>query len=443
MKYTKMIALASALCTAFTCSNAAFTASCVTEGLPENTFEYENVYMQIVSDQHSSKPHLVVTGFTKEALQSDCQSESILLPSEIDTGFMPPFEGTEEYGALPVTEIGANAFRFNKALEHVWLPYTIEKINNNAFEGCINLLSVEFNEDDNEPSKLKVIDDFAFYKCEKLSNIILPESLQQINGAAFAFCNGLKQIKVPAEFIDGDAFAFCSNLEDVYILRGNTRIYPNTFYNDAVSNPQLHEIIEHYLFYGTIHGYRGSTAQEYAEEYKCNFEYLSYLDKDAGDLDGDSKVTVADAQLALREYTTATVAGGKSTLTFQQRKNGDINRDGAVGVEDAQLILKYYVTNTLAGTPASWEDLLYGKVTIDAPEKPVTTPAVTTTTAPAVTTSTMPATSAAPVQTTSAPAVTTAAAATTAPALTTVTAATSVPPVTTTTTVVTVRLHCG
>ena len=431
MKYTKMIALASALCTAFTCTSASFTAFSLNNELPENTFVYENYFMQIVSDQHSSKPYLVVTGFTDEALQSTIQSSSVQLPHMIDTAFMPGFEGQEEYGALEVRKIGESAFRNTKSLEHVWLPYTLEKIDSRAFEGCINLMSVEFYEENDEPSRLNEIGDYAFYKCEKLSDITLPESLYGIDMAAFAFCNGLKQIKIPAENIEEDAFAFCSNLEDVFILRGNTRIYPNTFYNDAVSDPQVHEIITQYLFYGTIHGYRGSAAQEYAEENKCNFEYLSYLDKDAGDLDGDGAVSVSDAQLALREYTTATVAGGKSTLNFQQRKNGDINRDGTVGVEDAQLILKYYVTNTLAGTPTSWEDLLYGKVEIEVPEAPVTTPAVTTTTETSQTTTVPAATTVVVIQTTSAPAVTTAPALTAVPVMTTAPAATSVPVMTT------------
>ncbi|MCR4758833.1 MAG: leucine-rich repeat protein [Oscillospiraceae bacterium] len=431
MKYTKLTALASALCTAFSCTSASFTAFGIDNELPENTFVYEDMLMQIAFERPSGKPYLVVKGFTKDTMQEGCYPPSLHLPFIVETCSMPPFEGMEEYEALEVREIGDGAFSDCKRLMDITIPYTVKEIGMRAFENCANLTDVRFDYNMDDEPQLYKIDSYAFNNCRKLENISLPSSLDMIEEGAFSRCDALTEIKIPAQFIERYAFTSCINLADVIITRSYAEIGENAFFNDAVTDPLWPGETLNYLFYGTIHGYHGSTAQEYAEKFKCNFEYLSYLDKDAGDLDGDSKVTVADAQLALREYTTATVAGGKSTLTFAQRKNGDINRDGAVGVEDAQLILKYYVTNTLAGTPASWEDLLYGKVEVEAPEKPVTTPAVTTTTAPAVTTSTMPATSAAPVQTTSAPAVTTAPASTALPVMTTAPAATSVPVMTT------------
>ena len=80
-----------------------------------------------------------------------------------------------------------------------------------------------------------------------------------------------------------------------------------------------------------------------------------------GDVDGNGKVSVEDAQLALLSYV-QTMAGLESVLTEQQANAADINRDNTVSVEDAQMILIYYVRNTLSGKNVTWDELL-GKKT--------------------------------------------------------------------------------
>lgn len=101
---------------------------------------------------------------------------------------------------------------------------------------------------------------------------------------------------------------------------------------------------------------------------------------DTGDIDGDHKVDVTDAQLVLIEY--VNVMSGKSAgFDAAQNKAADVSKDGTVSVEDAQYILKYYVENTLAHKSVTWEELFA--------EKAVTTTAVTTTTAAATSSTTV------------------------------------------------------
>ena len=76
-----------------------------------------------------------------------------------------------------------------------------------------------------------------------------------------------------------------------------------------------------------------------------------------GDADGDGKVSVEDAQLALLAYVQS-IAGMETGLTEKQIKAADINGDKTVSVEDAQLILLYYVSNTLSGQNVTWDELL-------------------------------------------------------------------------------------
>ena len=91
----------------------------------------------------------------------------------------------------------------------------------------------------------------------------------------------------------------------------------------------------------------------------------------AGDVDGDGKVSVEDAQLALNAYV-KNMAGKDNDLTEQQVKAADVNADGIVSVDDAQSILIYYVKNSLSGKSTTWDELL-GRKTQAQPLPDLTT----------------------------------------------------------------------
>jgi hypothetical protein len=57
--------------------------------------------------------------------------------------------------------------------------------------------------------------------------------------------------------------------------------------------------------------------------------------KEKGDLNGDSKVTIADAVLSLKW-----VAGLVRPKSLEERNKGDVNGDGAVTITDTLMILK-------------------------------------------------------------------------------------------------------
>ena len=88
-----------------------------------------------------------------------------------------------------------------------------------------------------------------------------------------------------------------------------------------------------------------------------------------GDTDGDREVSVADAQLTLKAYTTG-IAGNDMNLTDKQIISADVNNDGEVSVDDAQYILRYYTQKSVAGTDITWEDLI-GNTQQAAPQSDV------------------------------------------------------------------------
>ena len=87
--------------------------------------------------------------------------------------------------------------------------------------------------------------------------------------------------------------------------------------------------------------------------YNCHVMLMPYM---LGDVDQNSTVDVADAQLALQYYTDL-LTQKPGVLAAQQRLAADINADGVIGLEDVMAILQYS-TEVLAHKSPTWEEIL-------------------------------------------------------------------------------------
>lgn len=87
------------------------------------------------------------------------------------------------------------------------------------------------------------IDSWMFCDKEKLTSIILPETLEYINERAFSNCDGLTAIDIPATVkrISNNAFSDCNNLATVTGLEGLSEIDCNNdwdpFWGTAITQP--------------------------------------------------------------------------------------------------------------------------------------------------------------------------------------------------------------
>jgi|GEM_PF-2275320 len=149
--------------------------------------------------------------------------------------------------ALPnsLRTIKTFAFGSNRDLTHVTIPKYVTSIERGVLEGCTALqsLSIPFvgtspTDSDGEltdilaehPAFLQMdnlrtvtltntihLPDYAFYGCEKLTNIHLPAGLLTIGSSAFGSCSALNEITIPAEVTEiGDlAFFGCDALNSV------------------------------------------------------------------------------------------------------------------------------------------------------------------------------------------------------------------------------------
>ena len=123
-----------------------------------------------------------------------CGLDVVIIPEKV-TGA----NGTE----YTVTEIYEKAFQNNKSIRYVSLPKTITRINSAAFNGCTNLVFIDFNDNQNE---VWMQGWGTFRDCSSLKAVCLPDNMKIIGDQAFTNCKALTAVYLPAnlEIIKGN-----------------------------------------------------------------------------------------------------------------------------------------------------------------------------------------------------------------------------------------------
>lgn len=93
-----------------------------------------------------------------------------------------------------VTKINSCAFYSNVNLSEIVLNNKVTSIGTNAFYNCDSLTSIVFGSESN----LKVIGSNAFSNCNILKNVVLPDSVEQIDSSVFSNCNLLESVFIPS-----------------------------------------------------------------------------------------------------------------------------------------------------------------------------------------------------------------------------------------------------
>ena len=88
-----------------------------------------------------------------------------------------------------------------------------------AFQGFASLVSIEFR----GTLRNNTIDAHAFIGCTNLKSVIVPDTMEYIEGEAFKNCSSLESFNVPASalFIGNNSFEGCSSLKYVYFAPSN------------------------------------------------------------------------------------------------------------------------------------------------------------------------------------------------------------------------------
>ena len=120
------------------------------------------------------------------------------------------------------------------------LTYTVTGIDDHAFYQCDGLTSVII------PNSVTSIGEYAFEGCSNLTSVTIPSSVTIIGGGAFIECTKLTTLTIDAgsvTSIGSSAFSVCSNLTSVTIPSSVTRINENAFYETGWYNSQPNGLV--------------------------------------------------------------------------------------------------------------------------------------------------------------------------------------------------------
>lgn len=130
-------------------------------------------------------------------------SHSFIVDGEEVTDLIIP-EGIET--------IGISAFTGCSGIESISFPSSLKTIFGNAFNSCTGLTRIDLSD-----TSVDIIDYNAFWCCENLSTVVLPQYLVQINDSAFMGCTSLANISFSASLqsIGYYAFSGCTSLTNI------------------------------------------------------------------------------------------------------------------------------------------------------------------------------------------------------------------------------------
>ena len=137
-----------------------------------------------------------------------------------------------------VTNIGSCAFYGCENLENVTIPDTVTSIGVGAFSDCASLNKVTI------PNGVTEIGSYAFDDCMSLKSVEIPNGVTRISQGMFSYCTGLTSVNISSNVttIDNVAFTYCISLTSVEIPTSVTEIgfgafsYSNVAVNVAAGN---------------------------------------------------------------------------------------------------------------------------------------------------------------------------------------------------------------
>lgn len=126
---------------------------------------------------------------------------------------------------LPVTTIGAGAFRFCSSLTNVTIPSSVINIGEQAFAYCNGLTNFVIG------SSVTSIGSDAFYSCNSLKSIMVGNSVTSVGDWAFRYCSSLNTVTIGNSVtnIGSYAFADCTSLTSITIPDSVTNIGEGAF----------------------------------------------------------------------------------------------------------------------------------------------------------------------------------------------------------------------
>jgi len=156
----------------------------------------------------------------KAAIMHDGTGPSSAIPRSTQGPLVIP----NTLGGCPVTSIGYYAFFWCNGITSVIIPDGVVKIGNSAFRDCSGLTKVTI------PSSVTTLEDMAFSGCSSLASLTLPLNLTSWSWSTFSG-SGIETLVIPygVTSIPPFTFAYCESLRSVTLPSSITDIDDTAF----------------------------------------------------------------------------------------------------------------------------------------------------------------------------------------------------------------------
>lgn len=266
-------------------------------------------------------------GSGKVSVTAICAKGSVTIPSKVtysgttytvaEIKGMPNVVGeSSEITSLfipnTVTKIGDRAFEGCTSLKSVNIPTSITEIGNRVFYGCHGLTSITI------PNSITKIGDYAF-SCTDLKSIDLPNSVTSIGECAFSWCHYLTSFTIPnsVTYIGSWAFENCTKLASVTI--GNSVTYIGSLVFERCYNLTSITIPNSVTYIGyQAFAYSGLTSAVFNAE-NCTYDDgMSSIFFECSSLKaltiGDAVKTIPNYIFAMSSIETVTIGNSVTTI---------------------------------------------------------------------------------------------------------------------------------
>jgi len=299
--------------------------------------------------------------------------ESIELPDSVEVIGRCAFSASRELETVKLSEnldiLSDNAFSECTALKNVTIPESVKYVGYEAFNGTSVVkyenglgylddwfVGTEHSSTNYFSGDIQIKEGTVGVASFSASgNVTIPNSVTKMSWEMIAdYSTNLLRADVYSHVLDYDAFKNAVYLKDIYIydpeceicagdqtirakhyewssgLVGLQEVSSHKQYSDARTYAkELEEFNGRILKDTVIHGYKGSTAEAYAQMYGLKFEVIDDAEMyKNGDLNGDGQFNVGDLVLMNRYIL------GTYTFNEKQFKSADLNGDGNADVFD-------------------------------------------------------------------------------------------------------------
>ncbi len=133
-----------------------------------------------------------------------------------------------------ITKLGKLAFYNCEYLTSISIPENVSYIGASAFQGCKCLTSVSV------PENVSYIGESCFSDCNNLYKINLPDKLKSLENSLFSGCTSLTKINIPSnlEIVSDYTFHWCTSLESIK-LPGTVRKIGERAFNHCTSLTEI------------------------------------------------------------------------------------------------------------------------------------------------------------------------------------------------------------